>query len=120
MRGHFRIRLSEEKYRQFYQLGEQFFDDTAPDNGRPLGAAVVHVGELNMVKTQQMQHRSVNVVNMRGPFDGAETDLVGGADGLAGLDAGQPRLSVAKSRRGCPASQTSLRSLREPERYGRA
>ena len=70
------------------ELRQQFFDDATADDGGALRAAIVHMGELNMVKTQQMQHRRVNVVNVRGPFDGAQTDLIGGADRLTGLDAG--------------------------------
>jgi len=53
----------------------------------PLGAAVVLIGEPQMIEPQQPQDGRVNIVHMDGPLDGAQTDLVCSADRLSALDA---------------------------------
>src|SRR5438270_230062 len=54
---------------------------------RTLRAAVPHIGGLQMIQTQQVQNRRVDVENVMRLVHRAQTDLVGAADRLAALHA---------------------------------
>ena len=66
--------------------GAQYFlHDFTIIDGRALEAAVVEVGQFDVIQTQQMQNRGMDVVDVGAALDGAKTDLVGSSDGLAAL-----------------------------------
>src|SRR5205807_538363 len=66
---------------------ERFADDLAAHDGGTLGAPVVQIGDAHVVKPETPENRGVQIVNVGSLFDGAETDIVGAPDNLAGLDA---------------------------------
>src|SRR5690606_27751090 len=78
--------------------GQDVGHDLAVDHRGPLGAAVGQIGRLQVVQAQQLQHGGVQVVGVHGLVlvGGLQADLVGGAIGVARLQAatGQP-LGVA-------------------------
>ena len=49
-------------------------------------AAGIAVGKPFVIKTQQVQHRGVQIVNGRAIFDGAKTEIVGGTVNRPALD----------------------------------
>ena len=49
-------------------------------NGRALGAAVVQVGDVDVIQSEHVQDGGVDVVDVERPLDGAQADLVGRAD----------------------------------------
>src|SRR5262249_11154702 len=68
-------------------LGQHLLDDLSRHVGQPFVPAVVQEGQLFVIEADQVQERGVEVVDRDAIFDGAETELVGGANGLAASDA---------------------------------
>src|SRR5262245_56421485 len=68
-------------------LGEDFRNHFAAVHRRPLVAAVVEVGELEVVQAHEVEDGGVDVVDVDGVVDGPEADFVCGADDPAAPDA---------------------------------
>ena len=61
-------------------------DDFAADVGEPEVAALVAVGELQVIEPKEVQQRGVEVVHMDGVFGNSPADFVGLAVDLATFD----------------------------------
>ena len=57
----------------------------AADVGQPLVAALEEVRQLAVVEAEELEDRGVEVVDVHAVLDGAEAELVGGADRLPPL-----------------------------------
>ena len=68
--------------------GEDLVEDLASDVGESVAAAIVEVGELLVVETEQVEHRGMEVMDGAAVDGGLEADLVKLAVGGASLDAG--------------------------------
>ena len=66
---------------------DQRADDFSADIRQPEVAALIMIGQLAVIESQQVKDRRLKVVDMDGSIDGIETDLVGRAHGLTGADA---------------------------------
>ena len=62
-------------------------DDLPVDVGQAKVSSLEAVGELGVVEAQEVQNRSLNVVDVDAILDGGEAELVGQADRLAPFDA---------------------------------
>src|SRR5258707_1190678 len=69
----------------FSRLSQQLANHRPVRNRRTLEASVVEVRHAFVIQSQQMQNRGVNIVDVAGPFHGAQADLVGGSHSLAAL-----------------------------------
>ena len=68
-------------------LGPQFGDQRSGGSGRPLRAAVVHVGGTQVIQAQQIKDRRVNIVNVMWLIDRAQSDFIRSPDGLSAFHA---------------------------------
>src|SRR5262245_19066316 len=68
-------------------LAEDLPDHLPAIDRGALVAAVVQVGQLQVVEAQGMEHRRMDVVHVDGALDGAQAELVGRADGLPAANA---------------------------------
>lgn len=67
--------------------GDQLLDHLAPELGKLLEAAGVEVGELRVVEAEEAEQGDVEIADVVDVLDGLGAGLVGGADGVAGVDA---------------------------------
>ena len=74
--------LDREK---IYASGDQFLNDFTPELAELLVPAGVVIGQLVIVKTEQVQPGDVDVTDMVDALHRLGPDLVGGADGMAGI-----------------------------------
>lgn len=99
------------------------------DIGQTVIPTAVPIGQLLMIKAQEVQDRCVEVVDMNTPFDGKPTKLVGGTvndsafDAAAGQPHGEPKrvmlTAVCTLRRGRPAKLASPKDQRVVEQSPR-
>ena len=58
---------------------EPVFDDVAADVGQPEVSTLKAVGELEVIESEGMQHRRVQVVDVHGFFGNSPADVIAGA-----------------------------------------
>src|SRR4051794_38538432 len=66
---------------------DDLLDHLALDEGEPLVAAQVGIGEAVLVEPELVEDRGVDVAEVVGTLDCVQADRVGGANDLASLDA---------------------------------
>src|SRR5262249_44996650 len=63
------------------------FNDPSAEIGQPFIAAVVQIGQLHLIQSEQIQDRRVKIARMVAFADGLVSDLIGLTDDLASFDA---------------------------------
>src|SRR5215470_10013440 len=114
-----RIIAFSPSFRTGRNSGEDVLDDVSVDIGQAAVDAVVADGQLLVIDAEQVQDGRVQVVAVRLALGGLVAELVAGAVGHAGLDAGagepgdeRPAVMVAAS---CPLCERHAAELGRPD-----